>query len=78
MGTAALLREGVRDAVGGFGNWPPASFRGRVGKVVDQLKREVFQELIQNKVEDVGAGARSDFSPSGGPQGTICTCPQLG
>lgn len=68
------IKKAVEQAMEAMNKAPKNNIVGgsevQVGKVMDQLKREVFQELIQNKVDDVEAEARSVFSPPGGPQGT--------
>ena len=70
----AKIKKAVEQAMEAMDKAPKNNIVGgsevQVGKVMDQLKREVFEELIQTRVNDVEAEARSDFSPSGGPQGT--------
>ena len=41
-----------------------------VREVYERLKREVFQELVQAKIEDVESAVRPSFSPPTGPRRT--------
>lgn len=40
-----------------------------VREIMDGLKREIFEELVQAKIEDAEARAKGAFSPSQGPTG---------
>lgn len=40
-----------------------------VREIMDGLKREIFQELVQARVEDAEAAAKGVFSPSQGAAG---------
>ena len=42
----------------------------QVREIMEGLKREIFQELVQARVEDAEAAAKPSFSPSAGAQGT--------